>query len=298
MNTQVTLSSMQKNQLNPSEQVLPGFNSQQGFELMQRQARMLAASTLIPQQYRDNLPNCVIALNMASRLGADPLLIMQNLYVVHGTPGWSAKFLIASFNQCGRFSAIRYEWQGKQGNKNWGCRAWAVEKISNERVESPWITWELVEAEGWSKKNGSKWKTMPEKMFMYRSAAWLVDTVAPEISMGLQSADQIQDTYDTEMNDEGIYTVTKEDLKQAEPEPQKKTTKPKTNKAEVVDIEPEPPTGEISQNLAECLGLIDLAKNHEDLEAAAVIATQKLSIDEVDEFQNRYEIREEELKQS
>ena len=37
----------------------------------------------------------LIAQNMARRMGADLLMVMQNLYVVHGRPGWSAQFLIA-----------------------------------------------------------------------------------------------------------------------------------------------------------------------------------------------------------
>jgi len=214
MDQQVTLSQMQ--QQGSQEVVTAGFSTSASFELMQRQANMLAASTLVPQQYRDNLSNCVIALNMANRVGADPLMVMQNLYVVHGTPGWSAKFLIASFNQCGRFSSVRYEWKGNPGDRDYGCRAWAMEKATNERVESPWITWDLVRAEKWDSKNGSKWKTMPEKMFMYRSAAWLVDTVAPEISMGLQTADQINETFDAKMDETGAYSVTTQDLKQEE----------------------------------------------------------------------------------
>ena len=97
-----------------AEPVQIGFASSTGFELLQRASKLLAASTLVPQQFQNNLPNCVIALNMANRIGADPLLVMQNLYVVHGRPGWSAKFLIASFNQCGRFSAIRFKFTGTE----------------------------------------------------------------------------------------------------------------------------------------------------------------------------------------
>jgi hypothetical protein len=49
----------------------------------------LAQSDLIPQQFRGNLPNCIIALELAQRIGASPLMVMQNLYVVHGKPAWS-----------------------------------------------------------------------------------------------------------------------------------------------------------------------------------------------------------------
>lgn len=175
--------------------VMPGFNSNASWELAQRIGKAFAASSLVPQQYAGNLANCIVALEMANRMGASPLMVMQNLYIVHGTPGWSSKFLIASFNQCGRFSALRYEWSKDRT----ACRAWAVEKVTGERIDGPQVTLEMAKDEGWSTKNGSKWKTMPELMLMYRSAAFLIRTYAPEISMGLRTDDEIIDMGPTEI---------------------------------------------------------------------------------------------------
>lgn len=173
--------------------VMPGFNSAQSWDLAQRIGKAFAASTLVPAQYQGNLANCIVALEMANRMGASPLMVMQNLYIVHGNPGWSSKFLVASFNQCGRFSALRYEFVGKPGAKDWGCRAWAVEKVTGEKLVGATITITMADAEGWSTKSGSKWKTMPEQMLMYRAAAFFVRAYAPEISMGLRSVDEIED---------------------------------------------------------------------------------------------------------
>lgn len=196
-------------------QIRAGFDNLQGFELAQRAAKALAASTLVPQQFQANLPNCLIALEMAQRIGASPLLVMQNLYVVQGRPSWSAKFLIATFNQCGRFSSLRYEWTGTKGEKSWGCRAWAIEKATGDRIQGAWITWAMAEAEGWTKKSGSKWQTIPEQMFMYRAAAWLVNTHAPEISMGLSTAEEIGDVFDAQPGSDGSFAVTTESLRTA-----------------------------------------------------------------------------------
>ena len=99
------------------QQSLPGFQSADGFALLQRQASMFSKSTLVPQQFQgeQNLGNAIIALEMAQRMNASPLMVMQNLYIVYGNPGWSSKFLIATFNQCGRFEAIKYKETGKKG---------------------------------------------------------------------------------------------------------------------------------------------------------------------------------------
>ena len=176
--------------------VMPGFSSESSWKLANRIGQAFAASTIVPEAYRGNVANCIVALEMANRIGASPMMVMQNLYIVHGNPGWSSKFLIACFNQCGRYSALRYEWEGERGKKGWGCRAWAIEKATGERLVGATVTVQMADEEGWSEKKGSKWKTMPEQMLMYRSAAFMIRTYAPEISMGLRTDDEIIDTVD------------------------------------------------------------------------------------------------------
>lgn len=194
-----------------------GFGSGESFALLQRAAGILANSSLVPEAYKGHLPNCIIALNMATRLRADPLMVMQNLYVVHGRPAWSAQFLIATINQCGRFSALRYEWKGEKGKPDWGCRAWAVEKATGEKLYGTWITWELVNAEGWVNKNGSKWRTMAEQMFTYRAGAWFVKAYAPELSMGLPTAEEVSDLTETVEVAPGVFEAAFEEELHPEP---------------------------------------------------------------------------------
>jgi len=173
-----------------------GFFDLDSFELMQRVSKAFASSDLVPQAYRGNLANCMIALDMAQRIGANPLMTMQNLYVVHGTPGWSSKFLIATINASGKFNSLRYEWRGEPGAPEFGCRAWAIELSTGERLDGIWVTWKMVKAEGWDSKSGSKWKTMPDQMFVYRAAAFWQRAYAPELAMGLQTVEDLHDVID------------------------------------------------------------------------------------------------------
>ena len=208
-----------RNGITPAVQNMPnvsvGMLDSASYKLAKAIAVDLAASNLIPQRYQGNAPNCLIALNMSARIGADPLMVMQNLYVVHGTPAWSAQFMIATFNACGRFTSIRYEFKGEEGSDSWTCRAWATEKATGERIEGAWISIAIAKAEGWYGKNGSKWQTMPQQMLQYRAASWMIRAYAPEIAMGIQSVDEVHDTYDATETAPGVYTVTAEDLRQA-----------------------------------------------------------------------------------
>lgn len=173
------------------QELIIASNDREAFELAQRQAKALMSATIIPKDFQNNLGNCLIAVEMASRMRMPPLEVLQNLYVVHGMPGWKTTFLIGRINSSGRYSSLRYEEKGE--GQDYACRAYAFEVASGERLNGSWITWAMVKAEGWDNKAGSKWKTMPEQMFKYRAAAFWQRAYAPEISMGLQTAEEVQD---------------------------------------------------------------------------------------------------------
>ena len=179
----------------PQQDCALTFNTRQGLEALQRAGKLFASSILVPKDFQgpEGIASCCIALDLANRIGANPLMVMQNLYIVHGRPGWSSKFLIATFNQCGKFSPLRYRFQGTEGKDDWGARAWAVDLRSGEELVGPLVTIQIAKDEGWVSKTGSKWKTMPEQMLRYRCAAWFVNTVAPELSMGLPMTDELED---------------------------------------------------------------------------------------------------------
>jgi hypothetical protein len=174
--------------------MLSAFASIAAFEAAQRMAKSLAASTLVPDAYQNNIPNVLIAMELASRIGASVFMVMQNLDVIHGRPGWRAQFLIATVNMSGRFTPLRFRWQGKPGTDEWGCRAVARDRETGEECEGALITIGIAKAEGWYSRNGSKWKTMPEQMLMYRSGAFWERVYCPELGLGMTTAEEIIDT--------------------------------------------------------------------------------------------------------
>lgn len=178
------------------------------FEATMRIARMYAMSNFIPDSYKYKnkqpldansvIANCTIALEMATRMQANPLMVMQNLYIVHGQPAFSSKFLIACINASKRFSPLRYEFKGEEGTDEYACRVIAYEANDTkhkEPLEGDWISIRMAKAEGWMSRTGSKWATMPNQMLRYRAAAFWQRTYCPEISMGLITAEEVNDTY-------------------------------------------------------------------------------------------------------
>jgi hypothetical protein len=157
------------------------------FEHAQRIAKLLSSSDLVPNQYKGNIANTMVALEMAHRMNASPLMVMQNLHIIHGRPSWGSSFIIASLNSCGRFETLRFE------STPTSCKAVTMDKQSGAILEGPTVTMEMAKLEGWLDKPGSKWKTMPELMLKYRAAAFFGRLYAPEIMMGLYSADEVVD---------------------------------------------------------------------------------------------------------
>lgn len=251
-----------------ADDIRAGFDTTGGFALMQRGAALLANSTIVPSAYRSKIEkksreggtqitdnpaavsNCVVALNMAQRMGADPLMIMQNLYIVEGRPAWSSQYIIASINACGKYSPLRFDiqdvgereveytvtkWVNRQPHEEKKkvtiqdrcCIAWAIEKATGERLDSPPVTMEMAVAEGWYGKNGSKWQTMPEVMLRYRAASFFGKLYAPELLMGIQTAEEVHDTtYDLERSAGGTFSITTADLQSTPPEPEPEATIP------------------------------------------------------------------------
>lgn len=196
---------------------------------VQRVAKIFTSSVLVPKIYQvkevgenQAIANCIIALDMASRLGANPLMIMQNLNIIQGRPSWSSKFLISTINTCGRFEPLKFKFNSKGKIKNvkytsygWqNGRSVAIEKTFTDEVdnlecvaytkdlksgqilESSPVNIEMAIKEGWYTKHGSKWQTMTHQMLMYRTASFWASAYAPEISLGMKTEEELTDIID------------------------------------------------------------------------------------------------------
>ena len=172
--------------------VLGAFANSEQFQMATRAAEMLASSSMVPAAYQNNPGSCFIAINTALRLRMDPLMVMQNLYVVHGTPSWSGKFAIALIQTCGKFNGIKFE-ERRDGERLVGMRLVATKKETGEEVRGVWVTEEVADKEGWLKKNGSKWVSIPELMYRYRAAAFFARTECPEVLNGLSVEGEAED---------------------------------------------------------------------------------------------------------
>ena len=161
------------------------YSSIQSFESAQRIAASLADSALVPNAYRgqQGLPNCIVAIEIANRMGMSPFQVMQNLNVIHGRPSWSSQFVIGLIKTCGQFEG--FTWDRGEG---WSeCHAFMKDGAGTP-VAGPRITLDMAKKEGWTKN--SKWQSMPGVMLDYRAATAFGRLYIPDLLLGLRSVEE------------------------------------------------------------------------------------------------------------
>ena len=55
------------------------------------------------------------------------------------------------------------------------------------------VTMDMADKEGWTKKNGSKWNTLPALMLRYRAVSFFARLQCPEISLGMYTQEEMYD---------------------------------------------------------------------------------------------------------
>lgn len=152
-------------------------------------ADIFSKSKLVPVHFQGQPQNCFVALQMAYRMELDPMVALQNIYVISGKPGLSSQLVISLINRSGKLkSALKFKSEGK--GETYAVTAYGT-LLDGEEVSFT-VPWSMVVAEGWNKN--PKYKSMPEVMMRYRAATFLARFTFPEVIIGMHTADEIEDT--------------------------------------------------------------------------------------------------------
>lgn len=282
----------------------------QAFENAQRMAKMLMQSKLIPANFQNNLPDCLVALEIAQRTNNSPFVVMQNLNVIQGTPRWSSKYVAAAL-AASKVTNIRYELVSKGRKKvettvyEWDdvsrrkiarkitediedmvCCMVAKDRRTGEALVGPEVSIEMAVLEGWYSKTGSKWKTMPGIMLRYRAATFFANAYYPDIMIGLSIEDEaevpsvpVHDISTPEIIQSGSVVTPQSELSSELPAKSKVSKKTKAKQEEVVEeqivaSEDEDKTEVVSADFKETV---------DEIKPTAVVAPKQ---DDSDEWDN------------
>jgi hypothetical protein len=176
---------------------------------LEQLAESIARSTIIPKEFAGSPANCLIALEMAHRVNAGVLQVMQSLYIVHGKPSWSGQFIIGAVNSTKRFTPLRFEFNADKSE----CTAVAEDRDGNQ-LRGPMVSIEMAKKEGWWDRN-PKWKNMTELMMMYRAGTFFGRVYCSDILMGMREQYEVMEAQAVEIKEPKIPTHTKDMVTEA-----------------------------------------------------------------------------------
>lgn len=177
---------------------------EKAFELLQRRAKLLASSKLVPETFKNNVGDCAIIIEMAERLNVDAFMLARQIYMVGNKPAFFAKFAVSLLHRANILKGrLKYRTRGTHGTDDYAMQAYGIERISGEEMSGPFVSYAMARAEGWFDKAGSKWKTMPELMLTYRAASFFINTNCPEIMQGIPTVEELNDIKDITPPKEG-----------------------------------------------------------------------------------------------
>lgn len=147
-------------------------------------ANDLANSDLLPQHFRGNVPNILIAMEASNRLGLSPVEVMKHCYIIKGKLAFDSKMIIALVNKSGKFDGPLQYWLDEDETE---CICYAF--IDGRQYTGPKVTLAMAKANRW----GTLWNTLPGLMLRYRAAIFFARLFAPEIIIGLDDLNEQQD---------------------------------------------------------------------------------------------------------
>ncbi|MEL6613538.1 MAG: hypothetical protein AAFQ53_15685, partial [Bacteroidota bacterium] len=107
------------------------------------------------------------------------------LYVVHGTPSMSAKFLIALANRSGRFrGGLQFD------DSPEAVTCFAIDRETGERLEAT-VTMQQANEAGWAGSNAN-YQKLGTQMLAYRAATFFVRRYCPEVTLGFATVEEAE----------------------------------------------------------------------------------------------------------
>lgn len=152
-------------------------------------AVQLSKSTIIPDNYKNQPQNIMIALELSQNMNLTPFLVMQNLSIIKGKTSWSGSFCKFLIERTGKFKDLELNYIGDKSNDTYGCYLSATRVSDGRRIDGPEVTMATAKAEGWT--SNKKWATLKDLMLAYRCQSFFARIYCPEALNGIYTDDEV-----------------------------------------------------------------------------------------------------------
>lgn len=161
------------------------------FEEAVKIAKTLAASDLVPKDYKDKAENVFVAVQWGQEIGLPPLQALQNISVINGRPSIWGDAALALVMAHPAFEDIEEVVVGA-GDKAVGkC---TVKRKGRSPVVREFSVDDAKRAGLWSKTG--PWTNYPQRMLQLRARAFALRDAFPDAIKGIGIAEEVQDIVD------------------------------------------------------------------------------------------------------
>ena len=155
------------------------------FEEAQQFAHLVAESNMVPQDFRNNPGNCLIAMQMGAELGIPPLQALQNIAVVNGRPTVWGDLLPALAQAHPQFEYINESFD--ESSMTATC---AIKRKKQPEQVRTFSQADATLAGIWGRNT---WKQYPKRMLQMRARSFAVRDVFPDALKGTAVYEDIID---------------------------------------------------------------------------------------------------------
>lgn len=158
------------------------------FEDYWRMAKLFAASTMVPKDYRGSAENCMLAMMHGAELGLPPIQAIQSIAVINGRPSVWGDAMLAIVRRSGLLEWIEEVEVEADGVaicrvKRRGARAPVQRSFSHEDARKA----------GLAGKEGP-WQGYEARMRMFRARSWALRDEFGDVLKGIFSAEEMMDS--------------------------------------------------------------------------------------------------------
>ena len=159
-------------------------------------AKTIAASELVPKDYRDKPENVFVAICFGAEIGLPPLQAVQNIAVINGRPGlWGdAVWAIVKSNPACESTSETFDAHAMTATCTIKRRGNAAHTVTFSKADAE-------KAGLWGKQG--PWQTAPKRMLQMRARAFCARDVFPDALKGMGVAEELQDIPEKDVTPHG-----------------------------------------------------------------------------------------------
>jgi hypothetical protein len=153
------------------------------FDQAQRAAMLLSKSGTIPKHLQDNVSDCFLVLEQASRWGLSPFAVAQGCYVLQGKLGYEGKLIAGVVNSSPALKTkLNYSYSGSGLDRE--VRVYGTLRGEEEprEVRGTVKLWRTT---------NKQWETQTDQMLSYRGAREWARRHMPETILGVYAEEEL-----------------------------------------------------------------------------------------------------------